>query len=45
MQPHRCRDNAEGKTGKASDKGRGERPDSKQTEIKCLKSVHGVPHT
>jgi hypothetical protein len=30
MQPHRCRNNAKGKTGKASDKGRRESPSGKQ---------------
>jgi len=30
MQPHRSRDDAEGKTGKAGDKGRGKRPHKKR---------------
>jgi hypothetical protein len=40
---HRSRDDAEGKTDKTGDKGRGKRPEGEQREIKCVKSVHGLP--
>ena len=45
MQPHRGSDDAEGETCKTGDKGRGKRPEGEQSEINCVKAVHGIPHT
>jgi hypothetical protein len=44
MQPHRRRDDREGKTGEPGDKRRGEGAGEKQREFDCVKLIHGIPH-